>query len=130
MTTILYVLLGGGLGSLFRYWISLLSIKLWGLGFPFGTLIVNSLGSFAIGLLWGMMDLSSVKNETKVFVFVGLLGGFTTFSTFSIETLHLFKSAQYKLAVFNILANNLIGLLLVFAGYFLGKWLTATSSPE
>lgn len=130
MTAILYVILGGGLGSLFRYWISLLSVKLWGLGFPFGTLIVNSLGSFAIGLLWGMMDLSSVKNETKVFVFVGLLGGFTTFSTFSVETLHLFKSAQYKMAVFNILANNLIGLLLVFAGYFLGKWLSTTSSPE
>ena len=130
MSAILYVFLGGGLGSIFRYLISIYCIKIWGLQFPFGTLIVNAVGSFFIGLIWGMMDLSEWKTETKLFLIAGFLGGFTTFSTFSVETMYLFKSAQYKLAVLNILANNVVGLLLVFAGYFLGRWISSPLSTN
>ena len=122
MSQIILLMIGGALGTLARYWTSLITHKWTGLEFPFGTLIVNGLGSLLIGFLWGFWERTGVSPGMKVFLFVGLLGGFTTFSRFSLETLNLFKSGQYKLALLNVAANNLISLSTVVLGYFAGKF--------
>ncbi len=128
MINILWVMAGGAVGAVGRYLFTLASIKIWGLNFPFGTLIVNALGSFFIGLIWGMYDLQDMKPGLKAFLLIGLLGGFTTFSAFSVETLALFKAGEMKLALLNILANNALSLLMVFLGYILGAALSKGNS--
>ena len=128
MIQVLWVMAGGAIGAVGRYLFTLASIKIWGLNFPFGTLIVNALGSFFIGLIWGMYDLQDMKPGLKAFLLIGLLGGFTTFSAFSVETLALFKAGEMKLALLNILANNALSLLMVFLGYILGAALSKGNS--
>jgi len=123
MIQIFYILLGGALGALSRFWVSIGMHKYLGMGFPWGTLVVNAIGSFAIGFLWGIWERTGLSPELKAFLFVGILGGFTTFSSFSLETLNLFKAGDYKLALLNVLANNLVSISLVVGGYFLGKFL-------
>lgn len=130
MMYLIWLMLGGALGTLGRYLITLLSIKLWGLQFPIGTLIVNAVGSLMIGFIWGMWDAEDLKPEVKAFLIIGVLGGFTTFSAYSLETLSLFKSGQIKLALVNILANNLLSLVMVFLGYVIGKGLSASTKGE
>ncbi|MEK6589569.1 MAG: CrcB family protein, partial [Nitrospinota bacterium] len=64
-----------------------------------------------------------ISSNTRTFIFIGILGGFTTFSSYTMETLNLFRDGEIKLGLTNILANNIIGLLLVFIGFILGKGL-------
>lgn len=122
MIQIFFIMLGGALGALSRFWVSIGMHKYLGMGFPWGTLVVNAIGSFAIGFLWGIWERTGLSPELKAFLFVGILGGFTTFSSFSLETLNLFKAGDYKLALLNVLANNLVSISLVVGGYFLGKF--------
>lgn len=121
MTKLLLVLAGGALGSLARYAASGLTYKYFSGAFPLGTLAVNLAGSFLIGLLWGLWETSNISTSMKTFVFIGILGGFTTFSAYSMETLGLFRGGEIKLALVNIFANNILGLLLVFAGFLAGQ---------
>jgi len=81
---------------------------------------VNLIGSFIIGLLWGMFENQPAAN-LRTFLFVGVLGGFTTFSAYSIETLNLFRDGNVRLAILNILLNNLLGILLALGGFALAK---------
>ncbi|QOI96184.1 MAG: fluoride efflux transporter CrcB [Flammeovirgaceae bacterium] len=111
------VLLGGGIGSLIRY-----SVSGWVHGkysgvFPLGTLTVNLAGSFLIGVLWALFESATMSPTLRVFLFVGILGGFTTFSTFSLETLSLLRDGEVRTALLNILVNNVGGILLAFAGF-------------
>lgn len=117
---IVLVLTGGALGSLIRFYASGVAQKYVSNGFPIGTLTVNLIGSFIIGLLWGVLENQSAV-QLRAFLFVGILGGFTTFSAYSIETLNLFREGNFKLAVLNILLNNLFGILLALAGFMLAK---------
>jgi len=112
---VVWVMLGGALGTLVRYSVVNATFKFVVHNFPLGTLIVNLVGSFFIGLLWGFFDQDSPSN-LRTFLFVGMLGGFTTFSAYSIETLNLFRDGSAKLAVLNILANNILGIALAFCG--------------
>ncbi len=89
--------------------------------FPWGTLAVNLTGSFAIGLLWGVFEVENMSSNARHFIFVGLLGGFTTFSTFALESFSLFRDGEVKLALSNLLISNIVGLALVFAGFLLAK---------
>nr|MBS0038001.1 fluoride efflux transporter CrcB [Saprospiraceae bacterium] len=130
MMYLIWLMLGGAMGTLGRYLITLLSIKFWGLQFPFGTLIVNAVGSLMIGFIWGMWDAKDLKPEIKAFLIMGVLGGFTTFSAYSVETLSLFKAGQIKLALVNILANNLLSLVMVFLGYVIGKWCSSSTTGK
>ena len=114
---VLLLLAGGAIGTLARYSLSGLAHKIYDGVFPLGTLVVNLAGSLLIGLLWGLFDTGSLSTHTRAFIFIGIFGGFTTFSTYTLESLNLFKDGDIKLAVINILANNILGLLLVFIGF-------------
>ncbi|MGK7394450.1 MAG: fluoride efflux transporter CrcB [Candidatus Cyclobacteriaceae bacterium M3_2C_046] len=124
MEKFIWVALGGALGSAGRYWISGLAFKLLGTQFPYGTLAVNLLGSFIIGLLWVFVEeLAPFSPGLRMLVFIGFLGGFTTFSSYALETLNLIREHEYIKALNNVIANNILGLLMVIAGFFLARWL-------
>ncbi len=118
MIKLLYVGIGGFIGACLRYGISLNASKIFGTQWPYGTLIVNVMGGIFIGLL---MELSVttelISPEMKLLLITGLLGGLTTFSTFSYETVTLFYSGSYILGI----ANAMLNLLLGFGGVVLGK---------
>ncbi len=126
---IILVLAGGAIGTLARFLMSGFAQKYVSNGclperegFPIGTLVVNLIGSFVIGLLWGVFE-NQPANHLRVFLFVGVLGGFTTFSAYSIETLNLFRDGNVRFAVLNILLNNVLGILLAFCGLAVAKFI-------
>jgi CrcB protein len=124
MLRILLVGLAGLAGTLCRYWLSGAVSRRYGEAFPFGTLAVNLLGCFAAGLLFHLMQERQALSETaRAAVFVGLLGGFTTFSSYGLQTFTLLREGQVGMAALNVVASNLLGLLLVFAGYAAAKLL-------
>lgn len=120
----LLVGIGGFLGSVLRYGASGLIQRMAPAGslFPLGTLGVNALGSFFIGLLGGLAESRGILGpEARLFLLVGLFGGFTTFSTFSYETLQLLRGGQWGLAGLNMAAQLLLGLAAVWLGWGLGR---------
>ena len=121
MVKILLLLAGGALGTLARYALSGFAHKLYSGTFPLGTLVVNVLGSFIIGLLWGIWENENIPSHWRTFTFIGILGGFTTFSSYTLESMNLFRDGETKLALFYILANNILGLLFVVVGFILAK---------
>ncbi len=104
MLKVLYVGLGGFIGCILRYLVNLLAPKLLGAQFPYATLIVNTLGAFLIGLVLTLGE-NRISPEAKVFLVTGILGGFTTFSAFSYETLSLFSAGNYGAGLLNIGLN-------------------------
>ena len=116
--TWLMVALGGALGSVLRFWLgTLIGTRA---GAPFwGTLTVNILGSFIIGLA-ASFEKGGPSDFTKHFVMLGILGGFTTFSSFSLQTLELFKNNQPGLAALNVILSLALCLLGVWLGHMLG----------
>jgi len=120
---LLYVVIGGGLGALLRYLISAVIQKQSASLFPYGTLVVNLIGALAIGFLWELFQNFTISTNIRVLIFMGILGGFTTFSTFSLETFNLLKDRQYMTALLNIVASNLFCIILVFAGSFMARFL-------
>ncbi|MBI2332788.1 MAG: fluoride efflux transporter CrcB [Chloroflexi bacterium] len=118
MTNIFLVGAGGFIGSILRYLVSgwvQQSAKT--LDFPYGTLAVNVIGCFVIGFLAQLAETRGFfTSESRLFVFVGILGGFTTFSSFGNETLNLARDSQMINALANIGANLLIGLFAVWLG--------------
>ena len=112
---------GGAIGTLLRFSVADITHKLTGGTFPWGTLAVNLSGSFIIGLLWGIFSVKALSPDLRNFVFIGILGGYTTFSTFTIECFNLIRDNHLKLAVLNLLASNILGIVLVFAGFFISK---------
>lgn len=108
MNQTLAIAAGGAIGSLLRFWMSNGVYALLGRGFPYGTLAVNVLGSLVMGFLYiVMIERMAVAAEWRAFALVGLLGAFTTFSAFSIETLNLLEQADYAKAVVNMTASVL-----------------------
>ena len=106
MTQTLAIAAGGAIGALMRFWVSNAVYALAGRNFPWGTLAVNVIGSLAMGFLYVLMiERLSSAPEWRGFLLVGLLGAFTTFSTFSIETLNLIEQAQYTRAIGNMLVS-------------------------
>jgi CrcB protein len=124
MLRILLVGFAGLAGTLCRYWLSGAVSRRYGEAFPAGTLAVNLVGCFAAGLLFHFMQERWDFDETaRAAVFVGLLGGFTTFSSYGLQTFALLREGRVGLAALNVVASNLLGLLLVFAGYAAAKLL-------
>jgi CrcB protein len=123
MVKIVYILVGGAIGTYLRYAVSGYSYKLFDWIFPIGTLVVNLIGSFLIGLLWGIFEAGNLSPNIRVFLFIGILGGFTTFSSYMLETLNLYRDGEVRLAIINLFANNIFGLIMVIGGFFLSKLL-------
>lgn len=121
MQGLLFIAAGGAIGAIMRYLVCELTYKFTTLAAPWGTIIVNLLGCLIIGILWGLFDVFPVHNNTKMFLLVGILGAFTTFSTFALENFNLFKSGEISLLVMNVSISNIVGILLVFGGYYLSK---------
>ncbi len=122
MTTILSIAIGGALGAVLRYSISGFAYRSFEGSLPWGTLAVNLIGCFAIGFLWNIFENMSHSPSTRAFIFIGILGAFTTFSTFGIESLHLFRHGEIKLGILNILISNIGGIGLVAIGYLASKY--------
>lgn len=112
---------GGALGSALRYGVSSWVQRTMLYPFPLGILSVNVIGSFLIGLCWSLSESYNFSTNIRLFLFTGLFGGFTTFSSFTLDTMGLMKTGEYKLAFINIIASNLLGLIAVFLGLLLGK---------
>jgi fluoride exporter len=120
---ILLLAAGGAIGTVGRYAVSGMTHRYVEGAFPYGTLMVNILGSLIIGFLWGTWETANISSNMRTFIFIGILGGFTTFSSFSLETMNLFRDGEIRMAFFNILANNIIGIIMVFAGFFAARGL-------
>lgn len=120
---ILLVLLGGSIGALSRFGVSFLAAKVLGERFPWGTLIVNLVGCFLIGLAyaWGERGFGIMNPSVRLFFMTGYLGALTTFSTFGLETVTALQAGKYLVVAANILANNVIGIALVFLGMVVGR---------
>ncbi|HAY21803.1 MAG TPA: fluoride efflux transporter CrcB [Desulfobacterales bacterium] len=123
MMKILLVMVGGSLGALSRYGVSLLAVKLFGVRFPWGTLLVNLLGCFLIGLAFALAErgLSIMNPSVRLFFVTGYLGALTTFSTFGLETVNAMLERRYLVTLANILSNNVVGSALVFLGIVMGR---------
>lgn len=121
MSRFFYISMGGAIGALLRYYISGLAHRFLSGGFPWGTLSVNLLGSLIIGFFWGMFESVIVSQNIRLLFFIGILGSFTTFSAFSLENFHLLRDGEYGFAALNVAASLLLGIALIFAGYFISR---------
>ncbi len=122
MKLYLIVAFGSGLGGVLRYFISDFVQRNSPSLFPYGTLAVNIIGSFIIGLVLFYFDsLKLISSEMRLFLTVGLCGGLTTFSTFSYETVKLFQDSEFLLAGANILLNVILTIIAVYLAYILSK---------
>jgi len=116
MNNLLLVALGGSIGAVFRYLISIFMIQVFGSSFPFGTLLVNVLGSFLMGVIYALGQMSHISPELKALIGIGLLGALTTFSTFSNETLLLLQEGDWLKATLNVVLNLSLCLFMVYLG--------------
>lgn len=113
---------GGFIGAMSRYLLALLVDKRHNSAFPYSTLIINVIGAFLIGFLSQLMISKYPENKTlNLFLTTGILGGFTTFSTFSLETVNLYQSGNTGYAVLNVVSSMLFCLVGVLLGKFLAK---------
>ena len=122
MHPFLLVGIGGALGSMARYGTGIMVARLWPTGFPLGTLIINIVGSAAMGLFIGLMArfLPAWQEDARLFVAVGILGGFTTFSSFSLDTIVLIERGEILQAGAYVLLSVVICLI----GLYLGLLMT------
>ncbi|MCX7970139.1 MAG: fluoride efflux transporter CrcB [Negativicutes bacterium] len=117
MVNLLLVAAGGGTGAVCRYLTSLYAASRWGAAFPYGTLIVNIAGSFIIGLFLTLaVERFDLDPRWRLLIATGFLGGLTTFSSFSIETLSLWEAGALSYALLNTAGNLLLSLLACWAG--------------
>lgn len=122
MQKVLLIGLAGLIGTLARYWLSEAVGHRYDETFPLGTLVVNLLGCFLAGLFFYLLQERFNLNETlRAVVLVGLLGGFTTFSSYGLQTFALLREGQFASAALNLILSNLFGLLMVWAGYSTAK---------
>jgi fluoride exporter len=122
------VVLGGAIGSLLRWAAIFMTIQRLGFGFPWGTLAVNVVGSFAIGVVaaWAVGGAFGVTPPVRLFLATGVLGGFTTFSSFSLETLNLIREGAVPQAFIYVAGSVLLGLAAASAGMVVARWLAQT----
>lgn len=124
MRNVLLVGLGGALGSIARYLLAVVFAGWVGAGFPWATLFVNVVGSFLIGVITVLgLELARLSDETRLFLATGLMGGFTTYSTFSLDTLRFFEAAEYVRGGVYVAATTLLCLLACAGGLFVGRTL-------
>jgi CrcB protein len=119
---LLGVAIGGAIGSVLRYLIQTKSIHWFGASFPYGTLLVNLVGSLLIGFLsFALVERIAVSEELRLAVLVGVLGGFTTFSTFSLDTINLIQQGNFVSAIANVVLSVSVCLLACFLGLSIAR---------
>lgn len=116
MYKLLLIATGGAVGALLRYLVSAYANDILPVAFPWSTLAVNLIGCLIIGLIWPLAERLVLSPYVNAFIFIGLLGAFTTFSTYGLETIKLIQNGEIILALANIGANNIIGLAAVMIG--------------
>lgn len=120
MNKYLIVGVGSALGGMLRYWLSNFVYKFLQPIFPFGTLAVNILGTFLLGIIFFFLDSQELLSPSmRIFLTIGLCGGLTTFSTFSYETFIFIEDTQYLFAFLNILSNIILTLLSLALAYLI-----------
>jgi fluoride exporter len=115
---------GGALGSMARFWMTGAMTALTGPRFPYGTLLINVLGSFVIGLVAGLTltpERLGLHPDARVFLMVGICGGFTTFSSFSLQTLELIQTGDIAPAMLYVAASVVLCVMFVWFGWWLGR---------
>lgn len=124
MNRYLLIAVGAAVGANARYLIGLWAGNRLGADFPYGTLIVNISGSFVLGFLLSLgAERLALSPEARLLLAVGFLGSFTTFSSYTVESLNLWRSAGLTRSLLNIAANNLVGLTAAFVGAAAGRWI-------
>ncbi|MBN1493153.1 MAG: fluoride efflux transporter CrcB [Candidatus Omnitrophica bacterium] len=113
---IFFIGLGGAIGAIARYMVSGWVYAVTGAYFPWGTFVINLTGSLFIGFLWGAFEEASMSHNMRMFFIVGLLGSFTTFSTFSFENVQLIRDSEFGLMGLNIAISVVGGIAMVFIG--------------
>jgi len=113
---LLYIAIGGSIGAIARYIVSKNIHVLFNPIFPLGTLVVNVSGSFLIGFLFYFFENILYSNNLRSFLLIGFLGAYTTFSSYSLETINLIKDGEYKTGLINIFLSNILCLIMVIAG--------------
>ncbi len=122
MNILLSVFLGGGLGSLLRYGVQqLVQDRVGAACYPWSTFLINVSGSFLIGLFYAVSERLNLSAETRLFLTMGLCGGFTTFSTFSNESLLMLKQGDWFICLVYIIFSVVVGISACFAGGWMGK---------
>jgi CrcB protein len=133
ISTYFWIAVGGALGSMARFWLAALVAEILGPQFPWGTILINIIGSFVIGFFAtfaGPGGRIIASFNARAFVMVGICGGFTTFSAFSLQTLDLARESRWLQAGGNIALSVVACLLAVWAGHALASALIPAASPE
>ncbi len=122
MSMYIFIALGGATGACLRYFLSQLMLQWFGKGFPFGTLLVNIIGSFSLGFLYSLLEQGQLEAALwRTTIGIGFLGALTTFSTFSVDTLMLFQQGLWFKAALNVTLNILCCLFAAWLGTQLVK---------
>jgi len=118
MQKTIFVGLAGLVGTLFRYWLSGFVARHYGETFPWGTMAVNLIGCFLAGAVFYVTEERFLVSPTvRTIILIGFLGGFTTFSSYGLQTFTLLRDGEFGLATLNVAASNVFGLLMVWTGY-------------
>ncbi|MDR0328699.1 MAG: fluoride efflux transporter CrcB [Planctomycetaceae bacterium] len=118
-TLIIGLSLAGALGTLARYGVGIVSVAAFGNAYPYGTFLVNVIGSFLFGLLAGLPQMS---REWQIILMTGFLGGFTTFSAFAFENFQLLGQHRYFAFAVHVAGQNVLGIVAVLTGFSLATW--------
>ena len=122
MQKTIFIALAGLVGTLLRYWLSGFVARQYGETFPWGTMAVNLIGCFVTGAAFFLTEERFLVSPTiRTVILIGLLGGFTTFSSYGLQTFTLLRDGEFGLAILNVATSNILGLFMVWVGYVFGK---------
>ena len=128
ISALLLVALGGAIGAVCRYVVTLVMTRQFGDGFPWGTLTVNVVGALIIGMAFVWIDRSALSDSQRLLLVVGMLGALTTFSTFALDAYQLYQSGRVSVAAIYVLTSNTLALGAVCFGVWIAKAMATDSA--